>query len=112
MANRFLRASPSVIEGIGPAIETALAAVGIQSIADFLRKGPDYVHRTLPATSLQRAERWCGAALLLQIDGISPDLAEAFSAAGIENPSDLADAGLLTLERAVKAAHDGRRLAR
>ena len=111
MVDRFLRASPAVVEGIGPATETALAGAGIHTIADLLRKGPDYVHRALPATSLQRAERWCGAALLLQVDGVSPDLAEAFTAVGIASPSDLADAGLQTLERAVKAAQDSRRLA-
>lgn len=110
MDHSFLRLSPLVIEGIGETWAGRLAEVGVATIADLLRAGPDGLRRRLPTLRLTTATAWVEAARLLQVEGVDPDVAEALTRAGIGSVRELGDASLRTVERALKVAHEERRI--
>lgn len=98
------RQSPAVIEGIGDGFNEALRHAGVLTLAEMLRLTPERVERQVPSASLRQVDAWFAAARLLRVEGIEPDLAEAFVGAGIDNVNSLAGAGLQSLERAVANA--------
>ncbi|HEV8254968.1 MAG TPA: DUF4332 domain-containing protein [Vicinamibacteria bacterium] len=102
----FLRQSPAVIEGIGRQRKQALHAGGIKVIADLLSSRPERIRQALGEVSPEQVGRWLSAARLLQVEDIGPDVAEALAEGGIASIQELADAGLQTLEEAVRRAKD------
>jgi hypothetical protein len=106
----FLLESPSVIEGIGPQHTKALAGAGVETIADLFAARARKVARLLPGLSHAQVGALFCAATLLRVEGVTPDLAEAFVAAGIRSVASLADAGLQTLENAARTARAANRL--
>ena len=106
MRGDFFRSSPELLEGIGEARSRALEDAGITTLAEMLARGPGVVHRLLPGTSPHQVVRWFAATLLLQIDDVDPQLAEAFVDGGVFTIDRLAARGLQTLERVVAAARD------
>lgn len=91
----------SAIEGIGTEYSTALDAAGVSTLRDLLTIQPVTLHRRKPGLPLKRLRDWRSAAWLMAVDGMTPDIAECLVAAGINRISELADAGLQTLERAL-----------
>src|SRR5687768_1096861 len=100
----FLISSPEAIEGIGRSRTEALADAGIETIAEMLAAGPSRFHRLFPKLSAPEVGKLFCAGVLLRIDGMTPDLAEAFVAADIRSVPGVAEAGLKTLEKACAAA--------
>jgi hypothetical protein len=110
LAAFVLRQSPVVIEGIGKAYAWALAAAGMPTVLEMLRSGPGRVQQAVQRASAAEVRRWFWAAMLLQVDGVTPDVAEALVDADVRSVEELADAGLERLERAVHQADLARRL--
>ena len=102
--------SVSTVDGIGETYATRLAEGGIETLGVLLRKAPEEIVAVSQCSSIAIAERWLATAYLLQVDGVDKDLAEAFVDAEIESITELADAGLSTLERAVEDAFVAGRL--
>ena len=107
----FLLSSPSVIEGIGPRRAELLERAGIETIADMFAARAPRVGALIAGVSPAQVGSWFCAAMLLRIDGMTKDVAEAFVEGGIRSVPAVADAGLRTLERAVANAHGRNRLA-
>ncbi|HEY7294728.1 MAG TPA: DUF4332 domain-containing protein [Dehalococcoidia bacterium] len=106
----FLLESPATVEGIGPQRAQALAAAKIETIAEMFGAGAPRVAKLIPAASKAQIGGWFCAAALRRVEGVTPDIAEAFVAGGVRSVGQLADAGLQTLEQAVKAAREANRL--
>ncbi len=96
----------SAIEGVGKRYERTLGKDGVTTLRDLLSIQPEQLHTFYPVLSLQSLREWRAAAWLLTLDDMTPDLAECLVAAGIMSVSQLADAGLQTLERAVKTSEE------
>ncbi len=101
MATRFSE-RVSAIQGIGTAYQETLSGVGVSYLRDLLSLEPERLHALEPALPLASLREWRSAAWLLTLDDMTPDMAECLVAAGIANVSQLADAGLQTLERALQ----------
>lgn len=101
----------STIEGVGKKYERTLAKSGVTTLRDLLSIQPERVHALYPVLTLQSLREWRAAAWLLTLDDMTPDLAECLVAAGIMSVSQLADAGLQTLERAVKTGEEKHQIA-
>ena len=102
----FLVESPEVIEGIGPKRGQSLSEAGISNIAQLFTKNPAVAHAAMPELSHQQVANLYRAAVLLRINDMTADLAEAFVDAGVKSVEKVAESGLQTLERAVKEAAD------
>jgi hypothetical protein len=101
---------PTLVEGIGPATKSKLNTAGVETIADLLGWQPEELGRRL-SVSVPAAAKWLAAARLLLVEGVDKDCAEAFVEAGITSVQKLSEAGLQTLERAVKKAEEAGRMA-
>ncbi len=110
MAVAALRQSPEYLEGIGRTSAAALEAKGIRTLIDMLHAGPRAVHHALPRASVKQVRHWFFAAHLLQVPGVTPDLAEMLVDNGIFTFEALAGAALQRLEKAAAAAKKARRL--
>ncbi len=110
MTGSYLWDSPAVIEGIGEVHENSLREAGIATIADLLKYTAGEIQKMIPRTSLRQIVEWFASASLLRVEGVTPDMAEALIDAGIDSEDALAEAGLQTLERAVKKAKEARKL--
>jgi len=106
----FLLQPPSMIEGIGPQRAQALAAEGIETIAEMFVARASRVTSILGNVSPPQVGSWFCAAMLFRVEDVTPDIAEAFVDAGVRSVPQLADAGLRTLERAIEAAQDAGKL--
>ena len=102
----FLLESPEAIEGIGPERVKKLKDGRIDTIADMFAARAPRVRKLLGNVSPRQVGDWFCAATLMRVEGISPDIAEVLVNEGIRSVSQLGDAGLQTLERAVKAGVD------
>jgi hypothetical protein len=103
--------SPAVIEGIGRRRAAALEQAGIHSVAEMLLAGPRATHRALTRVARRQVGDWFATALLLRVSEMTPNLAEALVAGEIRSVRRLSEAGLQTLERAMKRAVDDGKLA-
>lgn len=106
MTTRF-SSKVSIVEGIGTKYEGALNAARVSTLRDLLTIQPERLHRRHPKLPLKSLRDWRSAAWLMSVDGMTPNIAECLVAAGINRISDLAEAGLQTLERALA---DGEKL--
>ncbi len=106
----FLLESPATIEGIGPQRAQALAASGIETIADMFGAGAPKVATLLSGASAAQVGQWFCAGALRRVEGVTPDIAEAFVEGGVRSVGQLAEAGLSALEAAVKTARDASKL--
>src|SRR5258707_1128326 len=102
----FLLKSPEILEGIGPERAQILKDSEIYTIADMFAARAPRVHTLLGNVGARQVGNWFCAAMLLRVEGITPSLAEVLVDAGIRSVSKVADAGLQTLERAIKAGVD------
>jgi hypothetical protein len=95
------------IEGIGPSLAATLAADGMHVVADLLRVAPERVHESVStAASIAQVRAWSRMCALLQIDGMTPQWAEALVAAHIESVDEFAaqtPAALRTLFASARA---------
>lgn len=74
------------VEGIGPAIAGRLQAVGVTHIGDLLWVRPAVVHGAADdLCSPAQVERWRRMAILMQVDAITPQWAEALVRQGVES---------------------------
>jgi hypothetical protein len=80
-----------VIEGIGPSLAAMLAADGMHVVADLLRVAPERVHQAVStAASIAQVRTWSRMCALLQIEGLTPQWAEALVAANLVSPETFA----------------------
>ena len=80
-----------VIEGIGPSLAAMLAADGMHVVADLIRVAPERVHQTVStAASIAQVRTWSRMCALLQIEGLTPQWAEALVAANVVSPETVA----------------------
>jgi predicted flap endonuclease-1-like 5' DNA nuclease len=97
------------IEGIGPRMAELLSAAGLRTVKDFLRVAPDRIHEPVKAhASIAQVRTWVRMCALLQVEGISPQWAEALAKAGVEDLEEFARrpaAALRTLFQEARAAH-------
>lgn len=100
----FLLESPEIIEGIGPSGQEKLAENGITNIAQMFAARARNVHAVLNDRSPQQIGSLFCAAMLLRVEELTPNMAEAFVRYGIRSVPELAEAGLQTVERAVQAS--------
>lgn len=88
----------TAIEGIGPKTAALLEAVGIVGAFDLLRVSPQRLHPEVKTlASLAEVTAWRNAAALLQVEGVTPQAAEALVHAGVETVERLARQGLENL---------------
>lgn len=106
MQSDFFERSPDIVEGIGEGRARLLREARITSLADMLARGPRVVHQLLSGTSPKQVVRWFAATLLLQVEDVDPQLAEALVDGGVSTIKQLATCGLQTLERAVASARE------
>lgn len=110
MGEEILRESPVVIEGIGERTEEALREAGIGTIGEMLSRGVQRIAQAVPTATERQVRSWSAAGLLLQVEGVDPNVAEALIDAGIDSVDELAEVGLQTLERAMDRAVEAGKL--
>jgi Carboxypeptidase regulatory-like domain/Domain of unknown function (DUF4332) len=102
----FLLSSPEIIQGIGPERARLLKDAAIGAIADMFAARAPRVHKLLGDVSAREVGNWFCAATLLRVEGMTPAIAAVLVDAGLRSVSKVAEAGLQTLERAIKAGVD------
>jgi hypothetical protein len=106
-----LTLSTESIEGIGPATAASLKRGDIHTVGDLLRINSVRIDEVAGAkVSLERVRSWCEMAALLQVEGITPQWAEALNHADIRSVADLADEGLPSLRKHFRAAKKAGRI--
>jgi hypothetical protein len=95
----------TLIEGLGPATATRLAATGIHFVLDLLRLTPQALHSIVATThSLEQVHHWRLMANLLEIEPMTPQWAEALVAAGVGTVEELSRRDLSWLAQAFAQA--------
>lgn len=80
----------STIEGIGPAIAGALAEIRIWTVFDLLRVPAGRIHDAVRSLASEKEVRdWKRMAMLLQVQDVSPQWAEALVKNGVETLDEL-----------------------
>ena len=97
---------PQLIEGIGERGSAKLAAVGVHSLADLLTTNLHMLADAVDFADEAQLRKWRAAASFVLIEGLSPNLAEAFVADGIESMAELARSSLRRLEKAAANARE------
>ena len=93
------------IEGIGPQTAALLAAAGIQTVSDLLTQSPDFIHAlTSSVASYEEVRAWRAAALLLQVDGMTAQWAEALVAHEVDEFDRLLELDLARLQAIFETA--------
>lgn len=93
----------SEIEGIGPATAGSLSELGIDYLNDFLRNTPPFL-ASQSDFSLEKFEEWRSSALLLELEGMDKQLAEALVEDGVVDPEHLSILNLDELSEMVSLA--------
>ena len=110
MTDTFLRASPRIIQGIGANFEARLHEAGITTIAHLLTYKAAAIQGIVVNASLRLVQEWLTAAQFLQLEGVTPQIAEVLIEDGIDSVNKLAEAELATVETVLMAAYDERHL--
>ena len=93
----------SEIEGIGPATAELLSDLGIDYLNDFLRNTPPFL-ASQSDFSLEKFEEWRSSTLLLELEGMDKQLAEALVEDGVIDPEHLSILDLDELSQMVTNA--------
>lgn len=104
MNGPFLKSPPELIEGIGPSRKAALAAGGIVDLEGLLRTDVGRIKELVPDASVEQIEDWLRATVLLQLDHVDADVAEALVRAGLGWVDRIADVALSTVVQALDDA--------
>lgn len=110
MTLNFLRRPPTILIGLGEGTGNVLKEAGIATIAEMLRRNPRTIHQLVARIPLKKVNGWFAAARILQVEGVEPETADALVRGGITSVEKLAEAGLQTLERALRHGRGRRRL--
>jgi hypothetical protein len=97
------------IEGIGPAAAKALKRLGVKTALDLLKHPAQALHDAVSdLTSLDRVKDWRSMAVVMQVDGVSAQYAEALVRGGVSSLGELSHQSLddlNTLFTDARAAH-------
>ena len=85
------------IEGIGAATQKKLAALGISRVSDLLHFPASQIRGAVASASREQVVNWQRMAFLLQVDGVTPQWAEALVKAGADTCEKLARRNLSDL---------------
>jgi hypothetical protein len=89
----------SAIEGVGPALASALEGVGVFTVFDLLRAPPSRIAMAIaPAAGFEQVRSWWAMASLLQVAEVTPQWAEALVQGDVSSVSDLRHMRLSELE--------------
>jgi uncharacterized protein DUF4332/carboxypeptidase family protein len=99
----------SAIEGIGEAAEQLLQRRGVYTVDDLLRAPAARLHAAVASiASLAEVRSWRQMAVLLEVDGITPQWAEALVKSDIVSFADLRRLTLSELSERFRSAKDQR----
>jgi predicted flap endonuclease-1-like 5' DNA nuclease len=106
----------STIEGIGPAIEAKLKAVGVKSVEGLLKACAEKRGRAEIAsrTNIEEAKllRFVNHADLMRIKGIGGEYSELLEAAGVDSTTELTQRRADNLAARMAEVNKGRKLVR
>lgn len=95
----------AAIEGIGEAFSRRLESIGVKTVLDLFSVSP---RRILDAVadraSAKQVDHWRRSALFLRVEGVDPQVAEAFARGGIKDLNDLAGLPLADLDQILMSA--------
>jgi predicted flap endonuclease-1-like 5' DNA nuclease len=106
----------SDIEGIGPAYEAKLTAIGISSVEALLKKGASAKGReeieSQTGIDHKRVLDWVGMADLFRIKGIASQFAELLKGAGVDTVKELRTRNAANLQKKMEEVNEEKKLTR
>lgn len=104
------------IEGIGPAYGKKLAAAGVKTTNELLKRGgkPAGRKELETATGISHAQilKWCNLADLMRVKGIGKQFSELLEAAGVDTIKELKNRNAANLAAKMKEVNDAKKLCR
>ena len=77
------------LEGVGPASATALATISVHSVADVIRASAEHMHSVVSHASIDTVREWRAMALLMEVDQVTAQWAEALAKGGVASVETL-----------------------
>ena len=110
----MLKGHVQTVQGIGPARVAALAAIGITTRQELLKRRRDAGRPRRVAEQSQISEKliagWVSAVDLPRVTGVGPQSAELLEAAGVATVGDLAQQDAASLHEKLVAVNASRKL--
>lgn len=104
------------IEGIGPAYGKKLAAAGVKTTGELLKRGAKPAGRKEleQATAIGHAQilKWCNLADLMRVKGVGKQYSELLEAAGVDTIKELRNRNAANLAAKMKKVNDAKKLCR
>ena len=104
------------IEGIGPAFGKKLAAAGVKTTGQLLKRGgkPAGRKELESTTGISHAHilKWCNLADLMRVSGIGKQYSELLEAAGVDTIKELKNRNAANLAAKMKEVNDAKKLCR
>ena len=104
------------IEGIGPAYSKKLAAAGVKTTGELLKRGgkPAGRKELESASGISGAQilKWCNLADLMRVSGVGKQYSELLEAAGVDTIKELRNRNASNLAAALKEVNAKKKLSR